>query len=156
MDVLGAAVALLLEVEQLPLGDAERLVDRLVQVGPLILPHEVVGLVADHDVVAAGDAELDMDHRRDGAGVVVGPLVDADAARGQAVINPLQIRDPRANFAFRPIRAVRCCGRPRSRGTCIAFPPGISDFRRISPLYANARQSRIRCSVPGTERRAEP
>ena len=38
--LLGAPVALLLEVEELALGDTEGLVDRLVQIGPLILAHE--------------------------------------------------------------------------------------------------------------------
>src|SRR5262245_65047731 len=43
---LGAAVALLLEVEELPLSNAERLVDRLVEVGVAIFGLEVLGVVA--------------------------------------------------------------------------------------------------------------
>ena len=38
---LGAAVALLLEVGELPLGDAKRLVDRLVQVGMPVFPQRI-------------------------------------------------------------------------------------------------------------------
>src|SRR5262245_1664786 len=55
---LGAAVALLLEVEELPLGNAERLVDRLVQVWVAIFPQQVLGLVAHHQVAAPGNTEL--------------------------------------------------------------------------------------------------
>jgi hypothetical protein len=123
MDVLGAAVALLLDVEQLPLCDAERLVDGPVQVGPLIFAHEVVGLVTDHNIVAAGNAELDVDHRRDGAGVVAGALVDTDTTGGQAVINPLQVRDPRANLGFGPIRMVDVV-KSHFEGHLHSVPPG--------------------------------
>ena len=152
---LGAAVALLLDVEQLPLGDVERLVDRLVQVGALIFAHEVVRLVTDHDVRASGQAELDVDHRRDGAGAVAGALVDAHAAGRQAVINPLQIRDPRANLGFGPFRMVEVVKSHFQGHLHAVSSGGTSDFRRISPLYANARKSRIVAAFREAERRAE-
>src|SRR4029453_15086278 len=86
---LGAAVALLFEVEQLALGDAERLIDRLVEIGMPVLAQQMLGLVADHEIAAAGNAELDMHDRRDGAGAILGALVDAHPARDQRVIKEL-------------------------------------------------------------------
>jgi hypothetical protein len=65
----------------------------------------VLGLVRNHDVGAAGEAELDMDHRRNGAAAVAGPLVDTDAARYEPTADFLQVRDPFANFGFGPAGA---------------------------------------------------
>ena len=68
------------EVQKLPLGDAERLVDGILQIRVLVLSQEVVGLVADHEVGTAGNAELDSHNRRNGPGEVLGALIDAHAA----------------------------------------------------------------------------
>jgi hypothetical protein len=88
------AVALLLEVEQLPLSDAERLVDGLVQVGVLVFAQQMVGLVADHEFGATGNAEFDVHDRRDGAGEVLGALIDPNPARDQPVVEPFELGDP--------------------------------------------------------------
>src|SRR5262245_37546549 len=101
---LGAAVALLFEVEQLPLGKSKRLVDGFVRIGMAVFPQEVLRLVADDEIGAAGNAELDMDHRRNGAGAILGALVDPHAARDQPAVQPFQVGDAGADFLLCPIR----------------------------------------------------
>src|SRR5262245_12205259 len=101
---LGAAVALLFEVEQLPLGNAERLVDGFVQIGMAVFPQEVLGLVADDEIGAAGNAQLDMDHRRNGAGAIFGALVDPQAARDQPAVEPFEVGHAGTDFLLCPIR----------------------------------------------------
>ena len=105
MGKLGAAVELFLEVVQLPLRDPKGLVDGFMQVGMLILPQQVVGLVTDDEVGAAGDAELDVDDRRNGAGQVLGPLVDVNPAGGEPVENSLEVRHALPDFRLCPVRA---------------------------------------------------
>jgi hypothetical protein len=89
----------------LPLGDAERLTDGLAQVGVLIFPQQVFGLVADHKVGAAGNAEFDVHDRRDGAGQVLVALVDADPAGDQPVVQLFELGHPGANLLLCPFRA---------------------------------------------------
>src|SRR5262249_15212956 len=67
---------------------------------------QMIGLVADHKVAAARDAQLDMNHGRNGTGEVLGALVDAYAAGSEPAVEPLQVGDPGADFLFRPLRAV--------------------------------------------------
>ena len=100
---LGAAVTLLFEVKQPPLGNAERLVDGFVQVRVLVLAQQVLGFVADDEVAAAGNTELNVDHRRDGAGEILGALIDPHPARDQPVVELFEIGDPRSDLLLRPI-----------------------------------------------------
>jgi hypothetical protein len=72
----------------------------------LILPQQVLGLVADHQVGAAGNAEFDVDDRRDGAGAVLGALVDADPAGDQPVVELFEVGHPGADLLLGPFRAV--------------------------------------------------
>src|SRR5262249_41784019 len=103
---LAAIAALLLEVGELPLGDAKGFVDRLVQVGMPIFPQQVLGLAADQALPAAVNAELDMDDRRNGAGEVLATLVDPHPAGDEAVVEPLEIGDPLPDLPFRLLRAL--------------------------------------------------
>src|SRR5215510_16029767 len=59
--LLGAIATQLLDVEELTFGQPERLHDGMVQIGVPIFPQQMLGLVADHDMLAAGKPELDMD-----------------------------------------------------------------------------------------------
>src|SRR6266487_4578229 len=101
---LGTAVAPLFEVEQLPFCNAERLVDGFVQVRMPVFPQQVLGLVADDQVAATGNAEFDVDHWRNSAGEVLGPLIDPDPARDQPAVKSFQVGDAGADFLLRPIR----------------------------------------------------
>ena len=64
----------------------------------------MIGLVADHQVAAAGNAELDMDHRRDRAAAVLRALVDADTAGGEPVVELFEVGDASADLLLRPSR----------------------------------------------------
>src|SRR5262249_37697379 len=72
--------------------------------GVLVLAQQVVGLVADHEISATGNAEFDVHDRRDGAGEVLGALIDAPPARDQPVVKPFELGDPSADFLLRPLR----------------------------------------------------
>jgi hypothetical protein len=76
-----------------------------VQVRVPIFAQQVLGLVAHHEVATAGNAELDVHHRRDRAGQVLGALIDPDPAGDEPRIKPLEICDPGADFLLRPLRA---------------------------------------------------
>src|SRR5262245_62085017 len=69
-----------------------------------VFPQEVLGLVADHEITAAGNAELDMDNRGNGAGAILGALGNADPAGDEPAVNALEVGDPGANFLLRPLR----------------------------------------------------
>ena len=71
----------------------------------LILPQQVLGLVADDEVTVAGNAELDMDDRRDRSGAVLGALVDPDPAGDQPVVELFEIGNPGADLLLRPVGA---------------------------------------------------
>ena len=64
----------------------------------------MVGLVADHEFGATGNAEFDVHDRRDGAGEVLGALIDPNPARDQPVVKPFELGDPSADFPLRPRR----------------------------------------------------
>ena len=137
--ILAAAVALALEVDELSRGDAERLVDRLVQVGVPVLAQQVIGLVADHEVAAAGNAELDMDHRRDRAAAILRALVDADAAGGEPVVELFEVGDASADLLLRPSR-LSMLWKAISSGTCSI---GNSTSSALFAAPVNARRGRI-------------
>ena len=61
--------------------------------------------MADHEVGAAGNAEFDVHDRRDGAGEVLGALVDADPAGDQPVVQLFEIGHPLADLLLGPFRA---------------------------------------------------
>src|SRR6476661_4549986 len=69
-----------------------------------VFPQEVLGLVADDEIVAAGNAELDVHHWGNGAAQIPGALVDSDPAGDEPAVDPLQVGDPGANFLLRPLR----------------------------------------------------
>src|SRR5690348_12404615 len=69
--LLGAALALLVEVAQPALGNAKGFMDRIAQIGPLEFAFEAFGFVTDNQFLVARDAELDPHHGRNCAGVVL-------------------------------------------------------------------------------------
>ncbi len=75
------------------LRDAERLVDRVVQIRRLEFALQVPGLVRHHDILGARHADLDMHDRRDGAVLVLVALIDPHAASRQPVIDALEAGD---------------------------------------------------------------
>ena len=77
----------------------------LLQVGTLEFALQVFRLVADDEIGAAGNAELDADHRRDGVGGIRRALVDAHAAGGETIVDLLEIVDVLADLHLGPIRA---------------------------------------------------
>ena len=93
--LLGAALALLLEVAQPPLGNAKGFMDRIAQIGPLEFAFEVFGFVTDNQFLVARDSELDPHHGRNCAGVVFRALVDANPAGNQPAVDFLQFGDAR-------------------------------------------------------------
>src|SRR6516165_8699784 len=58
----------------------------------------MVRLVAYNNIVAPGNAELDVDYWRDGPRLVFGTLVDPYPTGNQSVIEPLQVGDPGPDF----------------------------------------------------------
>src|ERR1700687_1406561 len=98
-------LALLLEIAQAALGNAKRLMDRVAQIGMLKFAFEMFGLVTDDDLLMAGDNQVDWHHRRNSAGTVLRPLIDANAAGNQAAIQILQVGDTVANKFLRPFLA---------------------------------------------------
>src|SRR5262249_47972015 len=76
------------------------------QVGGLELALQVIGLVAHHEVFAPGNAELDVNDRRDGAVAVIGALIHVHPAGYQALVHLLELGDAAADFIFRPIRTL--------------------------------------------------
>ena len=87
--ILVTAVALLLDLHQLPFGKAERLDDGMVQIGMLVLAQQVFGLVADQKVLAPGKPELDVHHRRDGVTGIDRALLDPYPTGNQSTVNSL-------------------------------------------------------------------
>src|SRR6516164_4947159 len=95
---LGTAFPLLFKIDEPPLGNSESLIDGLVQVRMLILAQQMIRLMADDNVPVSGNADLDVDHRRDGSRRVLGPLVDPYPTGNQPIIELLQISNPGADF----------------------------------------------------------
>src|SRR6266702_4688342 len=85
-----ATLALLLQLAKLVLGDAERFVDRVVHIGRLKLALQMIGLMSNHEVLAARNTHLDAHHRRDRAAAGLGALVDPDAAADEPIVDLLQ------------------------------------------------------------------
>jgi hypothetical protein len=81
------------------------LVDGIAQVGTLISAQQVLRLVTDNQVLVAGDPKLDAHYRRNGAGAVLGALVDADAAGDEPPIDFFELGDAAADLVLRPFRA---------------------------------------------------
>ena len=103
--LLGPALALLLEVAQAPLGNAEGFMDRIAQIGTLKFAFEVFGFVADDQFLMAGNAEFDPHHRRNCPRGVFGALVDTHATGNQPVVDFLQFVDACTNKRLRPFGA---------------------------------------------------
>jgi hypothetical protein len=95
-----------LVLAQLTLGDAESLVDRVVQIRALESQLQAVGLVRDHQILAARYADLDPHHRRDGIVCIGGTLIDAHPAGREPVVNRFQIVHAGADFLLGPIQAL--------------------------------------------------
>jgi len=74
---LGATLALVLELQELALGDPERLVDGIAQIRTLEFLQQMIRFVTHNDILAAGNAQLDVHDRRDGVVAIAGALVDA-------------------------------------------------------------------------------
>ena len=107
----GVVLELILVLRELALGDAERLVDGVVQIGRLEFALQVIRLVRHHDVVVAGQADLDPHHRRNGVARVVGALIDAHAAGRQAIVDALPGATRDRESRSRPSRISGDCGR---------------------------------------------
>lgn len=90
--LLGAVLALLLEVAQPPLGNAKGFMDRIAQIGTLEFAFEMFGFVTDDQFLMAWNAELDPHHGRNCAGAVFRALVDANPAGNQPAVDFLQFR----------------------------------------------------------------
>ena len=120
MRFLGAALALLLEVAQAPLGNAKGFMDRIAQIGTLEFAFEMFGFVTDDKFPMARNAELDPNHGRNCAGGVFRALVDANPAGNQPTVDFLQFGDARANKLLRPFHAFDIVERDL-QGTCMAL-----------------------------------
>src|SRR5262245_5237180 len=124
----------------------------------LVFPQEVLGLVADDEIVAAGNAEFDVDHRGNGAAQILGALVDAHPAGDEPAVDPLQVGDPGANFLLRPLRTFDIMKRDLQRnlkhrrlhilGTFSSFinvrPPRI-----VAADEPRRRRAALSCDIEG-------
>jgi hypothetical protein len=66
----------------------------------------VIGLVGDNDLLVARNAKLDAHHRRNGAVLIVGALLDPDAARSQPAVQRFQLADAGADVVLGPLRVL--------------------------------------------------
>src|SRR6266487_94095 len=102
LGLAGAALALVLQLDQLILGDPERFVDGVVKIGCLKFALQMIGLMGHHEVLAARDSHLNAHHRRDRAAAGLGALIDPDAAASEPIVDLLQLLDPVADLLLRP------------------------------------------------------
>jgi hypothetical protein len=100
---LGAIRKLVLELGELPLGNPECLIDRVMQIGPLKFPLQVVRLMSNHDILVAGQPYLDTDHRRNRLMRVVGALIDPNPAGGQPLVDVFEPGNVVSDFVFSPV-----------------------------------------------------
>jgi hypothetical protein len=62
--------------------------------------------MANYEVGTAGNAEFDVNDRRNRAGQILGALVDPDPAGDQPVIKLFEVGDAAADLLLRPVRAL--------------------------------------------------
>jgi hypothetical protein len=98
--LLAAPGTLVLQLDELALGDVKGIVDRVPDVGRLEALLQTVRLVADDKIMPPGNAHLDPHDRRNSIAAVPCRLIDADAAGGQTAIEPVELGHTLADLAL--------------------------------------------------------